>query len=56
MAVWFGDNLDIASCKIEPRVEFKLDLEYPTILTSPVEWKVGNLTRDDAKLITHDIY
>lgn len=54
VAVWFGNNLDIASCKIEPRVEFKLDLEYPTILTSPVEWKVGNLTRDNAKLITHD--
>ncbi|HSQ97664.1 MAG TPA: glycoside hydrolase TIM-barrel-like domain-containing protein [Rickettsiales bacterium] len=54
VVVWFGDNLDIASCTIEPRVEFKLDPEYPTILTSPDEWQVGGYTRYTANLISSD--
>lgn len=54
VVVWFGDNLDIASCVIEPRVEFKVNPALPTIITSPVEWQVGSFTRNTASLISSD--
>lgn len=54
VVVWFGNNLNIASCSIEPRVEFKINPLFPTIMTSPIEWRVGNFTRESANLISSD--
>lgn len=54
VVVWFGDNLNIEKCKIEPCVEFKLNPIYQTQITYPKEWKVAGITRESAKLISRD--
>jgi hypothetical protein len=47
VVTWFGDNLDAASCKILPGVEFKTGAT-----TSPDIWQVGSYSRDTARQIT----
>lgn len=46
---WFGTSMDIASCTIAPRVEFK-----DTVATSPDTWAVAGLTRATAPLVGKD--
>lgn len=46
---WFGSSLDIASCTIAPRVEYK-----DTVATSPDTWGVAGLTRATAALVGKD--
>lgn len=46
---WFGSSMDIASCSIAPRVEFK-----DTVATTPDTWGVAGLTRATATLIGKD--
>ena len=54
VVVWFGNSLNIANCKVEPRVEFKLDPIYPTQETKPEPWKVAGIERKNANLISSD--
>ncbi|MDX1949053.1 MAG: glycoside hydrolase TIM-barrel-like domain-containing protein [Rickettsiales bacterium] len=44
---WFADNLDIANCLIEPRVEYK-----SLTKTIPSEWSVAGLNRASARQVT----
>lgn len=46
---WFGSSMDIASCSIAPRVEYK-----DTVDTSPDTWGVAGLTRAAATLVGKD--
>ena len=43
---WFGDDLRIGECSIEPRVESKIKQ------TSPISWSVSGLNRNTAKLVS----
>ena len=45
---WFANSLDLKNCQIYPAVEGH---EYTT---SPDEWRVKNLTRSQAKIVTKD--
>lgn len=49
VANWFGSSMDIASCTIAPRVEFK-----DTVSTAPDTWSVAGLTRSTAMLVGKD--
>ncbi|WP_246168550.1 baseplate megatron protein TIM-barrel domain-containing protein [Wolbachia endosymbiont of Ctenocephalides felis wCfeT] len=46
---WFADDINIEDCKIYPAVEFQDDSR-----TVPDDWKVGNITRDNARVISKD--
>lgn len=46
---WFGSSMDIASCTVTPRVEFK-----DTVATTPDTWGVAGLTRATAALVGKD--
>lgn len=46
---WFGSSMDIASCTVTPRVEYK-----DTVETTPDSWSVAGLTRATASLIGKD--
>lgn len=46
---WFGSSMDIASCTITPRVEYK-----DTVATTPDTWGVAGLTRASASLVGKD--
>lgn len=46
---WFGSSLDIASCTIAPRVEYK-----DSVTTTPDSWGVAGLTRATATLVGKD--
>lgn len=49
VANWFGSNMDIASCTIAPRVEYK-----DSVATTPDSWGVAGLTRATAALVGKD--
>lgn len=46
---WFANTLNIENCEIYPAVEFQND---STVI--PNDWQVGDITRNDAKLISKD--
>ncbi|QJT94071.1 glycoside hydrolase TIM-barrel-like domain-containing protein [Wolbachia endosymbiont of Diaphorina citri] len=46
---WFASSLNIKDCKIYPAVEFQDDSAIV-----PDDWQVGNITRDNAQLISKD--
>lgn len=46
---WFVNDLNIKDCKIYPAVEFQDDSRVV-----PDDWQVGNITRDNAQLISKD--
>ncbi|MDN5248275.1 MAG: glycoside hydrolase TIM-barrel-like domain-containing protein [Wolbachia endosymbiont of Tyrophagus putrescentiae] len=46
---WFADNLNIENCKIYPAVEFQKDS-----IVVPDDWRVGDITRSNAQLISKD--
>ncbi len=48
VVAWFASSLDMKNCKLYPAVESH---DYTTF---PDEWKVQNLSRYDAKIITKD--
>jgi hypothetical protein len=54
VVTWFGDNLDIATCSIKPRIEYGNDSEGYPIYSAPDEWKVGNWTRFNTPLVGVD--
>lgn len=49
VACWFGDSLDIATCTIQPAVEFN----DPNSKYSE-EWRIGKYSRDNARLVSKD--
>ncbi|UIP92699.1 hypothetical protein JSQ73_006100 [Wolbachia endosymbiont of Anopheles demeilloni] len=49
MVNWFASSLNIKDCKIYPAVEFQDDSAIV-----PDDWQVGNITRDNAQLISKD--
>lgn len=46
---WFGSSMDIATCTIAPRVEFK-----DAVQTTPDSWQVGSFTRATATQVGMD--
>lgn len=48
VVTWFGNAMNIASCDIEPAVE------YGPSLNQNESWRVGNYTRENAKRISID--
>lgn len=54
VVVWFGDNLDIKYCKIQPKIEYKKDSFGAIIQNEPFKWKVATYTRENAKIVDFD--
>lgn len=49
VVAWFGNDLRLGNCKIEPRVE----VDNKT--TSPILWKVSSVVRGTATLVSTDV-
>ena len=51
---WFGSDLDIGKCKIEPKVEYEQINGHLFFKNTPFDWKVENYTRENAKVVNFD--
>lgn len=47
---WFGDDLDAANCRIEPKIEFNEENSFYS-----EEWQVGRYRRSSARLVSRDM-
>ena len=54
VVTWFGNSLNISSCTIIPKVEFKLNAQYETQLTTPEDWCVDGINRANATIVSTD--
>lgn len=51
---WFGNSLNISSCIIEPKIEYPDIDGHIFFKNRPIDWKVGNYTRKNTKIIGND--
>lgn len=54
VVVWFGDNLAIEFCKIQPKIEYKRDSLGCIMQNEPFKWKVATYTRENAEMVSFD--